>query len=84
MTISAENFLKDPDKYFKAIKTAPVTIDSEFGGAILISIEDYENAELYRLAQEADNDIEAGNFKTHEEVFGQIYAKIAQARAELK
>ena len=72
MTISQENFLKDPNKYLGEATKKAVTVNTNQGNLIILSAEDYEEYETMKALQEADEDIAAGRVFTHEEVWAEI------------
>jgi len=84
MTISTESFLKEPSKYFRASQSQAVAIDTEYGGAAILSAEEYEELDTMRCIQEGFDDIDVGRVLTHEEVFGHLDETIKNFTAQNK
>ena len=56
MAISAENFLKNPQKYIN-------------DGVVILSADEYEKLDTLRCVQQGKAEIAAGNFYTKDEAF---------------
>ncbi|MCL2798253.1 MAG: hypothetical protein FWD58_09420 [Firmicutes bacterium] len=82
MTVSAENFLKEPDKYLQAAKNRAVSIQTEYGGAVLLSAEEYEDFELLKAMEEAEEDLAVGHFYTMEDFDKLVEAKVVEWEAK--
>ncbi|MCL2061474.1 MAG: hypothetical protein FWH03_02500 [Firmicutes bacterium] len=82
MIISAESFLKDPNKYLNEAITSKntVTVHTERGEAVLLSAEEYEKLDVARAVQRGKADIAAGRFITLEAFRQHAENKIAEQK----
>jgi len=75
MTISAEVFKKDPDKYLKEAERGAVAVDTVHGSRVILTAEEYEELDTLRCIEQGLADVKAGRVHTHEEVFGRLEKK---------
>jgi len=75
--IDTQTFIADPAKYFNASANTAITINTEYGERFLLSREELENIELLQAMSEAEKEVEAGHFVTHEAVWAKVDALLA-------
>ena len=80
-TVSAESFIKNPEKYLSAALNAAIAVDTERGGVVILNASEYEELDMLRCIRQGKADIKAGKTYTHEEVFKEIDEMLKEIKA---
>jgi hypothetical protein len=78
--INQEEFLKDPQKYLQVAENVAVTVATDYGGAVLMSLEEYEEYNADKIIRERIRTHSPDEALSHEAFWADINADLAAKR----